>query len=106
MISITRSGVRNLARPISACLPTGPPITPESAAPIVSVRLGRSRSLRLRLSSAGRAGDTTPANADGDTVSRSRSITGAEKVQPAPRLAVRARVRPAQAEREARWWVG
>ncbi len=29
--NITRSGVRNRARPISACLPTGPPITCDSA---------------------------------------------------------------------------
>ncbi len=87
MISITRSGVRNLARPISACRPTGPPITPESAAPIASVRLGRSRSSRLRRSSA---------SGSGETVVGSRSVTGAEEVQAA---ALPARVRLAAEER-------
>ena len=96
MISITRSGVKKRCLPISACRPTGPPMTPDSAAPIVSVRLGRSRSSRLRRSAArqagestraGRAGDTVDASGRGDTVDRSGaapssltadSVTGAE----------------------------
>src|SRR3954470_24803525 len=73
MINSTRSGVRNRWRPINACRPTGPPITPESAAPIVSVRLGRSRSSLLGRASAGGAGDTTFRGGAGRHTPRRRS---------------------------------